>query len=179
MLRKHSKYLDKFVQDRSREKKIGQNRKIGYSLGEAKLKSYADYDDLYNPAIFPHIISVFERNPTASLVYSEEILFNEQGVISSDSVKYDKYVHREKPAHVHGLIVYRSSVIESAPENLWNFTLVDWALSLWASLQGDIIRVPCVGRYWRQHPEQCSRNITAKDREEVISWFNDLVSLLA
>jgi len=158
---------------------IGKNRKLGYSFGTAEFKSHADYDDLYYPTAFHHALSALKKNPTASLVYTEEIKFDKSGVIPGPENKYDKYVHRMKPSHVHGLIIYRSSVIESAPESVWDFSLVDWAMTLWASTQGPLIKIPHLGRYWRQHPEQLSSTVTNQECAQVRKWFDDLVSSLA
>lgn len=153
---------------------IGINRQKGYSQGTAEFKAYADYDDIYNGTVFASLERILQENPGISLAYTFEVQFDEEGPFFLTKTSYDKFVHRARPQHVHGVQVYRTYIIESAPSIIWSFPLVDWALSLWASTQGKIQHFPAIGRYWRRHTGQSSSFINEADIVQVQKWFAEL-----
>lgn len=156
---------------------IGINRQKGYSLGAAEFKASADYDDIYNRTVFTSLERILQENPGTALAYTSEAIFDEDGIFSlakPSQTPYDKFVHRARPQHVHGVQVYRTYIIESAPSIIWSFPLVDWALSLWASTQGKIQHFPAIGRYWRRHTGQSSSFINEADIVQVQKWFAEL-----
>lgn len=156
------------------ERKLGDGRKYGYSIGNLPVIAYADYDDIYDSSVIISAIHTLQKTPEASMVYTSEEKLPRERTLYNAQKPYSPEQHKRHPAHVHGFKVYRRSIVESAPETIWTFELTDWALTLWARTQGTIIKLPSIGRSWRIHKNQYSKRTTFIEMKEVRNWFANL-----
>lgn len=134
----------------------GLARVKGFSQGSLPYVSYVDPDDLYNPTVYDQLLDVLESSPDVVFAYTDEAIVDRRGkFLMKRQTPYDPQLHQSRADHVHGVIVMRRSAVESVMDQISNVTLhSDWILTLLLAKQGRCVRVPVIGRYWRQHNDQ-------------------------
>jgi hypothetical protein len=154
---------------------IGDGRARGFARGDLPYVSFIDPDDRYPAGGLRHCLAVLEREPDVGLVYTSELRVNEElmPMGKPDMRLHDASAHRESPLRVHGLMVFRRAAVMPHLTELPDFPRVpEWRLTTRIAESCRIVKLPFVGRLWRQHATNASRQpdmdgLARRDRERV------------
>lgn len=155
---------------------LGAARAEGYRRGSAEFVSYADPDDRIIPGTFAALVDALEARPFAPFAWAGEQVtdaaLQPQGDPDVWPEGYCPRRHQHQVRHVHGVVLYRRTLVERALPLLERAHAgADWLLGLHLA-QPNLARpddwrpvhVPIVGRLWRQHRGGLHREFTAADR---------------
>ncbi len=140
--------------------KIGLARCNGFRLGSSPYVSFVDPDDTYCSTAFDIMATYLDTHPACSLVYTLEKQTDEHGKLltSVQPHYYSEVLHRTHPSHIHGLWMTRRILIEPVLHSIEHIPIyAEWLLTLQLTRMGTCIRLPIIGRFWRQHDKQAHK----------------------
>lgn len=154
---------------------IGQGRAHGFALGCEPYLSFIDPDDRYPAGGLRKCLSALEIGPDIGLVYTSELMVRSslEPVGYPDLSTYNAADHRLRPKHVHGLMVFRRAAVAPYLSEIATFArLPEWRLTTRIAERWRVVKLPIVGRLWRQHANNSIRlpdpdGLAAKDRERI------------
>lgn len=151
------------------EGNLGTGRVQGYKMGSLPYVSHVDPDDLYNAEAFTQMADILDANPDVAMVYSAESIMRRDGTPGPVMRRnYDRQAHLNTPRFIHGVVVFRRAVLEQFYDTIETVpNWADWVTTLLMAKAARVMSSPVVGRHWRQHESQSSRNIDAVARRIV------------
>lgn len=144
------------------EGNVGASRAHGFAMGEAEYVSFADPDDRILPGAVAACVEALDADDSLGAVFTGEQVVNEglEPIRGPDVAPYSRELHLASPRHVHGLIVMRRRLVEPLLEDLALLRAIpEWYLTLALAKTAGIQRVPMLGRLWRWHPTQATRQL--------------------
>lgn len=159
---------------------LGEARAAGYSLGCAPFVTSADPDDRITPGTFAALLQALEENPSAPFAWAGEQLVDED--LKPWRMRshvwaggYEPVLHVARGTHVHGVKLYRRELVMPVLELMRKAGqccefLLDFALAKpWTNPPRHAwpVHVPMVGRLWRQHRGNGSRDFQPSDFERM------------
>ena len=159
---------------------FGAARAQGYARGNAPFVSFADPDDRIVAGTYAALLQALYDNPAAPFAWAGEqrvdANLQPQGLPSVWQDGYNPRRHRNHPSYVHGVVLYRRTVVEPALALLSQCgNGADWLMSAHAArlhmgLSRDQwpVHIPIVGRLWRQHSGGYHKQYTATDRNHAM-----------
>lgn len=144
------------------EGNVGASRVHGFAMGEAEYVSFADPDDRVLPGAVAACIEALDADDGLGAVFTGEQVVNEglEPIYGPDVAPYDRALHLANPRHVHGLIVMRRRLVEPLLEELALLRAIpEWYLTFAIAKTARLERVPMLGRLWRWHPTQATRQM--------------------
>jgi hypothetical protein len=172
--------------------RLGEARAAGYALGCAPFVSSADPDDRITPGTFAALQQALQDNPCAPFAWAGEQLVWEDLRELPPRFRhvwrgYSPMSHVYSGVHVHGVKLYRRALVMPLLDQMRQAGpccefLLDLAIikphtkpprSSWP------VHVPIVGRLWRQHGDNGSRDITVRDfdRAAQVLGFESMAAL--
>lgn len=143
------------------EGSVGASRAAGFAMGSAEFVSFADPDDRILPGAVAACIDALDADPGLGAAFTGEQIVTAllDPAKPAGTRPYDRRLHRATPAHVHGLIVMRRSLVEPWLANLPEYRVCpEWFLTLSIAQTARLVRVPMIGRLWRWHGGQATRD---------------------
>lgn len=172
--------------------RLGEARAAGYSMGCAPFVTSADPDDRIMPGTFAALLHALEENPSAPFAWAGEQLVWEDLRELPPRFRhvwrgYSPMSHVYSGVHVHGVKLYRRELVMPLLDQMRQAGpccefLLDLAIikphtkpprSSWP------VHVPIVGRLWRQHGQNGSRDIKAPDFDRMaqVLGFESMAAL--
>lgn len=141
---------------------VGASRALGFAMGDAEYVSFADPDDRILPGAVAACIEALDADNSLGAAFTGEQVVNEElkPIRGPDLAPYSHELHLTSPRHVHGLIVMRRRLVEPLLEDLALLHAIpEWYLTLAIAKTAGLQRVPMLGRLWRWHPIQATRQL--------------------
>lgn len=147
--------------------RFGAARKSGWACGDAPYLTWFDPDDRYPPqsasAFLHQAANILEQHPATACVCSAEQKITSQGLLLGAPCidPPDLSAVRTRPSALHGLLLWRRSVVEALAHAIGDSDqIAEWHLLLDAIKAGHAYqRLPIIARHWRQHGSQSHRAI--------------------
>ena len=143
---------------------IGQARTNGFLLGSNPFVSFADPDDVYVPEVFDLLVNGLLEHPECSFAYAGEYCSNEPTVLTGCD-PYNVSYHFRNAKHVHGVLVFRRSLVVNELIRISPFRrrYPEWVLTWLMLTYGVPLRASVAGRTWNMHEDQAHRYCVAGD----------------
>lgn len=158
------------------EGNLAQARATGFSLGCAPFVSSVDPDDRVLLGTFDALLQALHDNPLAPFAWAGEQMVNEHLVAWPERPNvwpngYDPVLHACRGTHVHGVKLYRREQVEPHLQAMrtvgqaCEFYLDMAIVKPYTNPSSDAwpVHVPIVGRLWRQHDSNGSRQFSRGD----------------
>lgn len=158
---------------------MGAARAAGYALGQAEYVSWCCPDDRVNPAAFAALAQALDSNPFAPFAWAgEQCTDAHLRPLAPPRLwpqGYNRNLHRNSPAHVHGVVLMRRLLVQPLLPLLRQASGTagfgaDWLLSLLLSNPErdrppgwQPLHLPIVGRQWRLHGHNAHQRFTQAD----------------
>lgn len=151
--------------------RFGGARKAGWAEGQAPYLTWFDPDDRYPPeqaaAFLLQAASALDAAPSLAVVYSTEQQITATGCLLNIpcTPTPDLSAIRRRPSALHGLQLWRRSVVQSlAPALQDTDPVAEWILLL-ATLDAGhaYLRISHSARQWRRHAGQFSKTVKIKN----------------
>lgn len=147
--------------------RFGAARKAGWACGDAPYLTWFDPDDRYPPeqasAFLIQAMAALDDIPSLAVIFSAEQQITSTGRLLRDpaTITPDMAAIRSRPSALHGLQLWRRSVVNSlAPDLQDTDPVADWRLLLAALDAGHAyLRLPSIARLWRRHSGQYSNSV--------------------
>jgi hypothetical protein len=154
--------------------KLGAARAAGYQQGSAPFLSYADPDDRVTPGIYTQLLDLLLAHPNAPFAWAGEQVVNEalEPIMPANTWSgYHPASHKKRANHVHGVMLYRRSLVEPQLEKLMHCGIpAEHMLSMaiaqpWEGRPRECwpVHLPLVGRLWRWHGQNYHRRCRPQD----------------
>lgn len=151
------------------EQNIGLARAKAFRKATTPYVGFADPDDRTKTNAWIRCLDYLESNPNTVLVSTGQAVVSEDLKIikSIDTSYYSLNEHLNKVQHIHGVTVMRTDAVLQECHRLEEIsTCNEWTLSLSLIPHGKIVKLPMVGRYWRQHRNQAHRRCTSIHKQK-------------
>lgn len=156
--------------------RLGDARAAGFSSGCAPFLTSADPDDRIMSGTYVALLRALQENPSAPFAWAGEKMVNEElkDLPTRPHVwpgGYHPVTHISRGTHVHGVKLYRRECVMPILEMMRRAGqccefLLDMALAKpWTNPPKSAwpVHVPMVGRLWRQHGQNGSRQFVDMD----------------
>lgn len=145
--------------------RFGGARKAGWACGDAPYLTWFDPDDRYPQKeavdFFSRAACALDDTPNLAVVCSAEQQIDAEGrLFGRPQIAPPRPAEiRSRPSALHGLQLWRRSIVQSLSPGLQDTDPVaEWRLLLAALNAGHAyLRLPPIARLWRRHPRQLSR----------------------
>lgn len=152
---------------------LGPARAAGFAAGAAPFVTSQDPDDRLMPGTYAALLQALADNPSAPFAWAGEKWVDENlgelPIRPNVSTAYNPVTHMAKGYHVHGVKLYRRELVMPLLDGMREAGLccefyLDLALAKpWIPDAPRPVPVPIVGRLWRQHGHNGSRQFTRAD----------------
>ena len=171
---------------------LGASRAAGFSAGSAPFVTSQDPDDRVLPGTYAALLQALTDNPDAPFAWAgEQAVFED---LTEMPVRanvwpggYSPVTHVSKGQHVHGVKLYRRALVMPLLDGMRKSGMacefyLDFALAKpWEPEAVRPVHVPIVGRLWRQHGQNGSRQFSPADFDQVARClgFDSMATLKA